>query len=359
MADSSSTAASTNDTSLSEAYVDFIAGWVSGAVSVLLCQPADTVLTRFQAATTAAARSATASSVGNIQASTRQFMEHYGKTALWRGSTGMISAVPFQNALLMGGYGLGKKWIEKEHEDGGDGGGNNSSSTSSLLPIFVGGCTGGIAQSFLMSPVEFIKVQQQVVHPEFASPTAAIRQVMMATAAAGNNTTTVSVATAGNATTRPRLSPSSLSWTTRGLSATLLRDGIPHGVWFVAYEYSKRVMTDRTGLAASAFVDHEQTSTYDELIVPITSGAFAATVAWAVGYPFDIIKTRIQSTSGSASLSSSPTGGIYKTGIELIQEANGNVIRGLYRGFTLKLIRAVPASMIGFTTYEFVAKRLA
>jgi hypothetical protein len=31
---------------------------------------------------------------------------------------------------------------------------------------------------------------------------------------------------------------------------------------------------------------------------------------------------------------------------------------GLYRGFGLKLVRSVPASMIGFVVYEQVAKQL-
>jgi hypothetical protein len=44
--------------------------------------------------------------------------------------------------------------------------------------------------------------------------------------------------------------------------------------------------------------------------------------------------------------------------VELVQEANGRVFAGLYRGFGLKLMRAVPASMIGFTTYEFVATQI-
>jgi hypothetical protein len=33
-------------------------------------------------------------------------------------------------------------------------------------------------------------------------------------------------------------------------------------------------------------------------------------------------------------------------------------MRGLYRGFTLKLIRSIPASMIGFFTYEYVASSI-
>lgn len=70
----------------------------------------------------------------------------------------------------------------------------------------------------------------------------------------------------------------------------------------------------------------------------------------AVGYPFDLIKTRIQATTREKHAK-----GMYVTAIELIQESNGKVISGLYRGFGLKLARAVPASMIGFLTYETVA----
>ena len=64
-----------------------------------------------------------------------------------------------------------------------------------------------------------------------------------------------------------------------------------------------------------------------------------------MGYPFDIIKTRIQATPQPL--------GIYATARLLMQEGNGWA--GLYRGFGLKLVRAVPASMVGFLTYETVA----
>jgi hypothetical protein len=72
----------------------------------------------------------------------------------------------------------------------------------------------------------------------------------------------------------------------------------------------------------------------------------------AVGYPADIIKTRIQASPNNHTMT------IMGTAKELIQEANGRVIAGLYKGFGLKLVRSVPASMIGFTTYEWVAEKL-
>ena len=136
---------------------------------------------------------------------------------------------------------------------------------------------------------------------------------------------------------------SSSSW--KGLGATLLRDGLPHGVWFASYECAKTELTDyrsRTG--------NITTTTADDIATPMLAGAFAATTAWVVGYPFDLIKTRIQ--AGGSSI------GIYATAKLLIDESGGRVIHGLYKGLTLKLLRAVPASAIGFLTYETVAKAL-
>jgi solute carrier family 25 (mitochondrial carnitine/acylcarnitine transporter), member 20/29 len=77
------------------------------------------------------------------------------------------------------------------------------------MAIFIGGCTGGVLQSFLMSPVESVKVSQQCIP--------------------GQSLRTASLPVVWNLTHF-----SSRAWT--GLGATLLRDGIPHGVWFVSYE---------------------------------------------------------------------------------------------------------------------------
>lgn len=126
----------------------------------------------------------------------------------------------------------------------------------------------------------------------------------------------------------------------KGLGATLLRDGIPHGVWFASYEFAKNYLEQQRSVSAQS----------DSVTIPLLSGAFAATTAWGVGYPADLIKTRIQAGG---------TQGIIATGRELIQEAGGRPIAGLYRGFGLKLFRAVPASAIGFVVYEFVKKEIA
>lgn len=279
---------------LSDAWIDFVGGWCSGAAAVLCLQPVDTILTRWQAGLLAPT-----AGTAELGRSTRvwiQAQQGGAWRALWRGSSPMIGAVPLQNALLMGGYGIGQEYSTKYNPE------------YRRTAIFVGGCTGGILQSFLMSPVELVKVSQQCAGQSLSAATKQVALNLYHAAA----------------------------W--RGLTATLLRDGIPHGVWFVTYDVCKSEL--------------DVVWNQDPVAVPLVSGAMAAAVAWGVGYPADVIKTRQQ-----AAVSTTPLG-VWATGRVLVAEANGNVLRGLYRGFGLKLVRSVPASMIGFTVYEFVKRNV-
>lgn len=304
-----------------EAWVDFVSGWISGGVSVLAIQPIDTVLTRMQAnaivqpvggggegmATKIDPRAVPCGTGVNIF---RGMVSNFGIKSLWRGSSPMIGAVPVQNALLMTGYGAGKRWSDSSPGDG-----SSSDDGNKLLGVFIGGCTGGVLQSFIMSPVELVKVIQQVVGQSAKSATASVVSGIFSSTGA---------------------------W--KGLGATLLRDGIPHGVWFASYEYAK------TELGNYKVEKYGEMKVQNDIATPMLSGAFAATAAWGVGYPFDLIKTRIQAGTGM---------GIVATAKMLIDESGGRVIHGLYKGFSLKLLRSIPASAIGFLTYETAVKFLS
>jgi solute carrier family 25 (mitochondrial carnitine/acylcarnitine transporter), member 20/29 len=213
---------------LSDTWIDVLAGWCSGGAAVVAIQPVDTVLTRLQA--------------GQKQlVSARGLVEHVGVLSLWRGSSAMIGAVPLQNALLMGGYGMGKRWS------------TGMENADTLSAIFVGGCVGGVLQSFLMSPVELIKVNQQV-HTE------------------------QSALAAGKEVVRRTIVKQGAVW--RGLTATLLRDGIPHGVWFLSYEVCKNNLEAATAISNIDKEDIIKTPQGKNWGIPLVSGAFAATVAW-------------------------------------------------------------------------------
>ena len=183
----------------------------------------------------------------------------------------------------------------------------------------------GVLQSFLMSPVELIKVAQQC---------------------SSNKNGYAMISAAKNIVTNRTVMS--------GLNATLLRDGIPHGVWFVGYDVSKVTLMSYT--TPNSFATGETVP----VSVSLLSGAIAATVAWAVGYPADLIKTRIQAIS-THSMEHPQIGrplGIIETAQQLVREADGHVWNGLYRGFGMKLVRSIPASMIGFTVYESVKEQI-
>eukprot|EP00873_Tetraselmis_striata_P003893 jgi/Tetstr1/424157/TSEL_014763.t1 len=281
--------------------VDAGAGWASGAASVLLCQPADTILTRLQVASATPSIAAQipggSGAVRNpaLTQASRVLMEG-GTRALWRGSAPMTMVVPFQNALLFVGYGVGERWGKKMAAESDD-----PHASASLLPVMAGGFVGGVLQSFVVSPIELMKIRQQTLGGSLAATARSIRTSIGA----------------------PAL------W--RGLSATLLRDGMPHGVWFASYEWSKQKMMPRTESASQ-----DSAEAAPPMWVPLTAGAFAATVAWAVGYPFDPIKTRIQAAAAAGGRVPS----VSETASDMLRETGGNPLRAFYRGFGLKLARA-------------------
>ena len=127
---------------------DFIAGWVSGAASILACQPIDTVLTRFQAAAVTPTMSSTSTisimtghnttTINHWRTLTMDVCRVAGPKALWRGASPVIIAAPIQNSLLMGGYGLGSRYFS-----GPDIEISSLSRSKQIGAIFIGGCTGG------------------------------------------------------------------------------------------------------------------------------------------------------------------------------------------------------------------------
>ncbi len=303
---------------VSEFWLDLVAGWVSGAASVLAVQPVDTTLTRMQAVRLGPGVDAGARAVFS------KVIREGGTRALWRGTAPMTMVIPFQNALLFAGYGLGERWAKQTENAERENKTYFSMNplVSLYAPVFAGGCLGGVAQSFAVTPFELVKIRQQNGSFGGVGSLAAAREL---TARLGGGVLF------------------------RGLGATLLRDGVPHGVWFVAYEWSKRALENASG-SRDARASQKTTA------VPLAAGAFAAAAAWGIGYPFDLIKTRVQASAlvsfSANGLEKKTVPGVVQTARAMIAECDGSVIRGLYRGFSLKLLRAVPASAVAFFAYE-------
>lgn len=306
---------------------DFVAGWVSGVAGLALTQPVDYVLTRMQSGGAHAADSATG---------------FRGVLAMWRGFMPLAATVPVNNAMLMYGYGVGKSYAERDHANRG-----GTPGESSLAPIFLGGCVGGFVQSFLQAPVELIKVRIQLAAAGEAPATSALTLELLRGGGGGSSSSGGSAAAASaHAPSSTGVVPPLLRL---GLTATLLRDVLPHGVWFYSYEVSKRYFEKREAaanpLASNGGGDAApQLSTSAQL----AAGSYAAIAAWVVGYPADLLKTRCQMVGGPKSLGEAAR----------IVHAEGG-IAAFYQGLTLKLLRAVPQSAAGFFVYEWTMKLLA
>ena len=234
-----------------ELWVDLWAGWIAGAASVLAVQPVDHPDPH--------AGHAFGARRGRERESASRGARRGGARALWRGAAPMTAVIPAQNALLFAGYGVGERWASRRV---GQRLRPRRFVPRVAAPRLLRRVAGGVLQSFAASPFELVKIRQQ--------------------AAGGAVTLAVSTLT-GNL--------GRVGLCTRGLGATLLRDGVPHGVWFAAYEWSKRRMVQ-----ASRDDDDDEatTSRRTDAAVPLCAGAFAAAVAWGVGYPADLVKTRVQ-----------------------------------------------------------------
>lgn len=271
---------------------DFAAGWVSGVAGLFMTQPVDYVLTRLQSGSVR-------TDAGGLR----------GLVGMWRGIMPLVATVPINNAMLMYGYGVGKSFAEKD---------GVPRSATSLWPIFLGGCAGGFVQSFLQSPVELIKVRLQLATMGEVPSTGALAQTLF-----------------------------NVQTCFRGLNATLLRDVVPHGVWFTSYEWSKRKLEERAvalDQAKAAAAEPPPLGAAEQL----SAGAFAAFAAWVVGYPADLLKTRCQMEGGPDGL---------LTAARVVYAEGGAV--AFYSGLGLKLLRAVPQSAISFFAYEECMRLLA
>lgn len=277
---------------------DFVAGWVSGIAGLMLTQPVDYVLTRMQSGRALLTQASTAEAAGGLR----------GLVGMWRGIGPLAATLPINNAMLMYGYGVGKNFSSK---DGG----------ASLWPVFLGGCAGGFVQSFLQSPVELLKVRLQLAALGEVPSTSALTLELLRPATA-----------------------------TAGLNATLLRDVVPHGVWFAAYEWSKKGLERRERAAKGLSPTASSTASEVPLSTPaqLAAGSFAAFAAWVVGYPADLLKTRCQMIGGPSNISEAA---------RMVYAEGG--VGAFYSGLGLKLLRAVPMSAVGFFAYEHTMALLA
>jgi solute carrier family 25 carnitine/acylcarnitine transporter 20/29 len=355
---------------------DLIAGGVAGSVSVIVGHPFDTIKVNMQA------------EANNTNCS--KFNYHYTLSniqSLYRGVAAPLSTAAVFNAVVFASFGsftrLWEHTFEKTKKDtdeynpmdihnqqrlGGTEGfeslrgealhaerrrqqqqqqqqdqPSNRQDVSSLdtdkqrqqqsqhsTKIFLCGMAAGMVQSIFLCPMEHIKCRVQVdTTHKYRGTAHACYSILQEHGIKALN---------------------------RGMGATLCREVPSFGMYFVSYDIVKvyiektlQQMNKNNSISSNiaAANNNEHAHAY---IASALAGGISGVLAWLVTYPFDVIKTHIQTSPLKL-----PSKGTWAVGRKLVQNHGWKY---MFRGLGVCLFTAVPVNAVIFPTYEYVLELL-
>lgn len=209
---------------------DFVAGYVSGAIGIVVGNPLDLIKVRLQA-------QASATGHGPLKAT----------TAFSAGTAAPILGYGALNAVLFVSYKRSEAVLNELF-----------ATKDSLITTWLAGACGGLATWVISAPTELIKCRAQ-------TSTSSLSSVVIA-----------------HHLVRER----GVLGLYHGGVVTALRDGIGYGFYFWSYELS-------TGLWQVA-EPNKTASIWSDGPRVLLCGGFAGIATWASVFPLDVIKTRVQ-----------------------------------------------------------------
>ena len=232
----------------------FVKGAVSGATGILLSHPIDTIKSNFQDGKPV----------------------RFNPRFLFRGIYPPFFGMGLEKSIVFGTYYNMKLYL-----------GNSISDRA------VAGAIAGFAASFVVTPIERLKILSQTNNKSLL-----LKDIF-----------------------RP-------SFLFRGLSSTFTREMPGFAIYFSSYEGIKDILSSRKELS---MVDH------------FVMGGISGFLAWFFIYPQDLVKTQIQASVMSRGY------------ISIIKDIYKNYgAKGFFRGFPLALLRAVPLHAGTFAMYEYL-----
>lgn len=212
---------------------------------------------------------------------------NYNTRSLYKGMTAPMLTVGFDKAMIFWCYGNFRKVVDR-----------NYSESSVRTRAIMAGMMTGLVIPFYLTPIDRIKI---------------IRQT-------------------NGRITRKDLS---MRFMYRGLPMMLFREPIASSVYFLTFESLK----DR-------YRDTMAKSSYHHIGASFLFGGISGCTLWTVIYPFDIVKTIMQSSTREHVREIDIAKNIYKQ----------NGFLGFYRGYKYAIMRAIPRHAGTFAMVEYLRR---
>lgn len=268
----------------------FLGGSTSGIASIIAGQPFDTIKVRMQT-------SSAFSSAGDCL---RQLLAKEGPQALFKGMASPVLSASLVNAIVFSSYNETMTLIKRDCEG-----------KPTYSQVFVAGAVAGGIQCSVLCPTELIKcrLQVQTTGPRSSGLSQCIKDVYR--------------------------DGGGVRGFYAGIGPILMRDIPAFAAYFSLYEIAKDKL--------------ESSNSPSLWLSSCVAGGFAGVMSWAVVYPFDYLKSIVQTQPLEGRR------GMVSIAQELLRTKGPTVF---FRGMSVAVLRALPVNSIVFPVYEWTVAGL-
>mmetsp|Transcript_2687 Transcript_2687/g.2833 ORF Transcript_2687/g.2833 Transcript_2687/m.2833 type:complete len:298 (+) Transcript_2687:58-951(+) len=278
---------------------DFLAGTVGGVAQVFSGQPFDIVKVRLQS------QSKTNPQYKNMVDCAKQILAKEGVTGFYKGTLpplmGVSACVSIQFSVMEGM----KRFLHNMHQ-----------SNLTTRDFFISGAAAGIANATVSIPVEHLRIRMQVQSGPVVAYTSSVDAFKKIYAEFG------------------------LRGLYKGAVPALYRESIGYGFYFGMYEVISRAM-----------MKPGETSADLSVAKLLLAGGLGGTCMWAVTFPFDTMKTRLQTDA----FKNGQYNGIKDCARKILTHEG---VAGFFPGFAVCMLRSVPVNAATFAAFELAIRVL-
>ncbi|XP_050528717.1 mitochondrial ornithine transporter 1-like isoform X1 [Daktulosphaira vitifoliae] len=287
-----------------ESAADFVAGSIGGIALVLVGQPLDTVKTKLQTFR------------GLYRGPAHCLMHTYRTTGirgLYAGTYPALIASVAENSVLFLCYGLCQRMVASVT-------GARDIKQLDVLSNATAGCVASFFSSVVLCPTELIKIKLQAGRELAKSRGEKFNGgVLRVTKELVNNNGVLALF--------------------RGLTITLARELPSYFCFFGAYEAIRETLKPEGGSREDC-----------GLVATSVAGGVGGILLWAVTFPVDVVKSRIQLDDAISTRRWVPM---------LMNIYQNEGFSALYSGLAPTLVRTVPSSAMLFIVYEYTKKLMS